>query len=298
MRLVTYERDGQERPGVIVNDAGDIFDIQSVMPDMASLNDLVDAGHEAVSRLAGHLRQVTNKGAVIPAADARLRAPIPRPHRNIFCVGKNYHEHAKEFHNSGFDASAGKDAIPAHPIIFTKSFTTVIGPKEQIPASADWTNSVDYEAELAVVIGRGGRNITKNDAHEHVFGYTIVNDVTSRTLQQQHKQWFIGKNLDGFCPMGPWLVTADEVGNVEELQVTATVNGEQRQCAAVSDLIFDIPTLIETLSRAMTLRPGDIIATGTPAGVGIGFDPPKFLKPGDRVSISITKLGTLENPVA
>ncbi|MGA8158414.1 MAG: fumarylacetoacetate hydrolase family protein [Rhodoplanes sp.] len=298
MRLVNYERDGQERPGVIVNDFGDILDIQSVMPDMASMNDFVDAGYEAVDLLAGHLMQSKDKGAVIPAASARLLAPTARPHRNIFCVGKNYHEHAKEFHDSGFDASAGKDAIPEHPIIFSKSFTTVIGPNEPIPASADWTNSVDYEAELAVVIGRGGRNITKNDAYEQVFGYMIVNDVTSRTRQRQHKQWFIGKNFDGFCPMGPWLVTADEVGNVEELQVTARVNGELRQCALVRDLIFDIPTLIETLSRAMTLRSGDIIATGTPAGVGIGFDPPKFLKPGDRVSISITKLGTLENPVA
>jgi 2-keto-4-pentenoate hydratase/2-oxohepta-3-ene-1,7-dioic acid hydratase in catechol pathway len=298
MRLVNYERDGQERPGVIVNDGGDILDIQSVMPSITSLNDLIDAGHEALGQLAGHLGQSKDKGAVIPAAKARLLAPLARPHRNIFCVGKNYHEHAKEFHHSGFDASAGKDAIPEHPIFFSKSITTVIGPNEPIPASADWTNSVDYEAELAVVIGRGGRNITKNDAYEHVFGYMIVNDVTSRTLQQKHKQWFVGKNLDGFCPMGPWLVTADEVGNVEKLQVTAWVNGELRQRALVRDLIFNIPTLVETLSRAMTLKSGDIIATGTPAGVGIGFDPPKFLKPGDRVTISITKLGTLENPVA
>jgi len=298
MKLVSFEIEGQERPGVIVNDVGDILDIQGAMPGITSLNDLVDAGYEAVGGLAEHIRQSADKRTVIPASSARLLAPIPRPHRNIFCVGKNYHEHAKEFHNSGFDASAGKDAIPDYPIIFSKSFTTVIGPTDAIPASSDWTNSVDYEAELAVVIGRGGRNITKSDAYEHVFGYMIVNDVTSRTLQRQHKQWFIGKNLDGFCPIGPWLVTADEVGNAEELQVTATVNGELRQCASVRDLIFDIPTLVETLSRTMTLRSGDIIATGTPAGVGIGFDPPKFLKPGDRVSISITNLGTLENSVA
>ncbi len=156
---------------------------------------------------------------------------------------------------------------------------------------------MDYEVELAVVIGKSGRGIARANALQHVFGYTIVNDVTSRTLQQQHKQWFLGKNFDGFCPMGPWLVTADEVGDIEDLTVSTHVNGEQRQNAQVKDLIFDVPTLIETLSAVLTLQPGDIIATGTPAGVGIGFDPPNFLQPGDTVSLAITNLGTLDNPV-
>lgn len=298
MKLVTYQKDGRARPGVIINGLGDILDVQATLTKFKSLNDIIAAGPHSCDALVEQIRNAKHGELLVPAAEAKLLAPIPKPHRNIFCVGKNYHEHAMEFHDSGFDASAGKDAIPDHPIIFSKSFTTVIGSGEPIPASADWTNSVDYEAELAVVIGRGGRHISKSDAYAHVFGYTIVNDVTSRTLQHQHKQWFIGKNFDGFCPMGPWLVTADEVGNVTDLDVTARVNGELRQCAKVKDLIFDIPTLIETLSRATTLLPGDIIATGTPAGVGIGFDPPKFLKPGDQVSVSITSLGTLENPVA
>ena len=228
----------------------------------------------------------------------RLLAPIPRPAKNIFCVGKNYHEHAKEFHDSGFDASAGAAAIPDLPIIFTKAATTVIGPKAPIPGSSDPTQSVDYEGELTVVIGKGGRGIRKADAYAHVFGYTIINDVTARTLQHAHKQWFLGKNLDGFCPMGPCVVTADEVPDVGGLRLETRVNGEVRQSAAVSDLIFDIPTLIETISGVMTLEPGDLIATGTPVGVGIGFKPPKYLKAGDTVSITIEPIGTLTNPVA
>jgi 2-keto-4-pentenoate hydratase/2-oxohepta-3-ene-1,7-dioic acid hydratase in catechol pathway len=230
-------------------------------------------------------------------SSVRLHAPIPRPAKNILCVGKNYYDHAKEFHNSGFDASAGKDAISELPIIFTKWPNSVIAQGEPIPSYLDYTNSTDYEGELAVVIGPGGRGIAKKDAFDHVYGYTIVNDATARTLQNQHKQWFLGKSLDGYCPMGPCIVTADEVRDVTKLQLTTRVNGEVRQDAPVSQLIFDIPTLIETLSRVMTLEPGDLIATGTCAGVGIGFNPPKFLKKGDRVAITIEPIGTLENPV-
>ncbi len=229
--------------------------------------------------------------------DASLCAPIPRPAKNIFCVGKNYHEHAKEFHDSGFDASAGAAAVPDLPIVFTKAATTVIGPGEPIPASADKTGSVDYEGELTVVIGKRARNVTKADAYNYVFGYTIMNDVTSRTLQHAHKQWFLGKNLDGFGPMGPAVVTTDEIPDVTKLRLETRVNGEVRQSASVADLIFDIPTLIETISGVMTLEPGDLIATGTPVGVGIGFKPPKYLKPGDTVSVTIEPIGTLENPV-
>ena len=203
----------------------------------------------------------------------------------------------RNFIKAGFDASAGQSAIPDCPIFFSKSYTSIIGPGAAIPASADWTNSVDYEVELGVVIGRGGRNIKKGQAYDHVYGYTIINDVTSRTLQQKHKQWFLGKNFDGFCPMGPWLVTSDEVGDVEQLTVSTHVNGELRQSAKIADLIFDIPTLIHDLSAVTTLYPGDIIATGTPSGVGLGFDPPKFLQPGDLVSLKIDKLGTLQSPV-
>ncbi len=226
----------------------------------------------------------------------QLLAPIPRPARNIFCVGKNYRQHAVEFQASGFDASAS-ESIPEFPVLFTKAPSTVIGPDTAIPAYLDYSESTDYEGELAVVIGQGGRNIAKADAMAHVFGYTIVNDVTSRTLQQTHRQWYLGKSLDGYCPMGPTLVTADEIPDPERLQLRTWVNGELRQNAGVADLIFNIPTLIETISRTMSLESGDIIATGTCAGVGIGFSPPKFLRHGDRVEIEIQPIGRLSNPV-
>jgi 2-keto-4-pentenoate hydratase/2-oxohepta-3-ene-1,7-dioic acid hydratase in catechol pathway len=232
-----------------------------------------------------------------PMAGQRLRAPIPEPRRNIFCVGKNYHEHAKEFGQSGYDMSAGKgeDAPPA-PVVFTKPASTVVGDQDDVLSFPEVTQQMDYEVELGVIIGRGGRGISEADALDHVWGYTIINDVTARDLQQKHRQWFIGKSLDTYCPMGPWIVTADEV-DVTRLDVRCWINDELRQNANTSDLIFDVPTIIATLSAGMTLRPGDVIATGTPAGVGIGFKPPRFLKSGDVMKLSIGNLGTLTNRV-
>ncbi|MGI4942071.1 MAG: fumarylacetoacetate hydrolase family protein, partial [Janthinobacterium lividum] len=219
--------------------------------------------------------------------------------RNVFCVGKNYHEHAKEFANSGFDTSAAKGELaPDFPVIFTKPASTVVADGAPVLAFSALTEQLDYEAELAVIIGRPGRGISREAALDHVWGYTIVNDVTARDLQQKHRQWFIGKSMDTFCPMGPWAVTADEVGDPADLNVKCWINGELRQDANTRDLIFDIPTIIATLAAGITLQPGDVIATGTPAGVGIGFKPPRFLKPGDTMTISIDKLGTLTNTVA
>jgi len=236
-------------------------------------------------------------GPAIPLAQVTLEAPLPRPRRNIFCVGKNYHEHAHEFARSGFDSSAGAGAVPDAPIIFSKVPDCVTGPSTPILIDPRASEAIDYEAELAVVIGRGGRGISRQRALDHVFGYTIVNDVTARDLQGRHKQWLIGKSQDSFCPMGPWLVSADEI-DLADTAVRCWVNGELRQDANTRALIFDVPTLIETLSRGLTLWPGDIIATGTPAGVGIGFNPPKYLRPGDVVRIEIAGIGVLENPVA
>lgn len=234
----------------------------------------------------------------VPLSDVRLLAPIPVPRRNIFCVGKNYRDHAYEFARSGFEAGAAKGAeIDEYPAVFTKPPSAVIGPGETIQLHPHVTSSVDYEAELAVVIGLGGRDIATADATRHVFGYTIINDVTGRDRQRNHKQWFLGKALDTFCPMGPWITTADEI-DPQNLAVQCWVNGELRQNGHTRDLIFDIPSLIATISAGLTLSPGDIIATGTPAGVGIGRSPPVFLKPGDIVSISIRGIGTLTNPVA
>jgi len=237
---------------------------------------------------------------VVPAGELELLAPCAPLRRNVFCVGKNYREHALEFERSGFDASdSGRtQAAPGAelPVIFTKATTSVVGPGEGICAHTALTQALDYEAELAVVIGTGGRGITREAAWQHVFGYTILNDITARDLQQGHKQWFIGKSLDTFCPLGPWLVTADEI-QPQNLAIRSWVNGEVRQDANTSDLIFDIPTLIATISAGITLLPGDVIATGTPSGVGLGFDPPRFLKPGDVVTVEIEGLGRLTNPV-
>ena len=229
-------------------------------------------------------------------SEVTFAAPIPRPPRNIFCVGKNYYEHAKEFTASGYDSSAksAADAVPDFPIVFSKVPECVIGHQDAIRFPEGVSDSVDYEAELAVIIGRGGRGISKAQAMSHVWGYSIINDMTARDLQGRHKQWLIGKSLDTFGPMGPVAVTADEV-DAGNMGIRCWVNDELRQDSNTRDLIFDIPTLIESISAGITLYPGDIIATGTPAGVGIGFTPPKFLQRGDRVTVEIDGVGRLTN---
>lgn len=265
--------------------------------------------HELVPSFTGDLPQLINdfdqlkdqlnsKGPGLPIDQLEFVAPLQRLPRNIICVGKNYHAHAREFSESGFDSSANAgEHSPDFPVVFTKAVTSIIGPNAPIPAHQQATQQIDYEAELAVIIGKAGRSISKEQAMDHVFGYTIINDVTARDLQKKHKQWFLGKSLDGFCPMGPVVVTADEI-DPQDLSIQCWVNGELRQDANTKDLIFDIPTLIETLSAGMELLPGDVIATGTPEGVGIGFTPPKFLQSGDEVKVSIQGIGSLSNRVA
>jgi len=297
MKLVSFRRSGKLRIGAITEDGSEVVDFAIAAPRLpADMSSFIEAGEKALAAAAKAMT-TRKKDARIPYKRAKIIAPIPAPRRNIICVGKNYYEHAKEFDASGFNATAGADAIPADPIIFSKANTTVCGPGDEIPSYLDHSKSTDYEVELAVIIGTGGHGISKRNAMKHVYGYTIVNDVTARVLQQQHKQWFIGKNIDNYCPMGPYLATADEIANIKKARVQAFINGELRQDSVVKDLIFDIPTLISTISKGMTLIPGDIIATGTPAGVGIGFKPPKFLKKGDICTLSIDGLGTLENPV-
>lgn len=295
MRLVTYAAEGVDHAAVLTEQG--ILPVRSLAPGLPdSLTGLIDAGQPAVSRL----RQALEAGGVaaLDPASVRLRAPLPNPRRNIFCVGKNYVEHAGEFQGSGFDSSSAGEVQPEVPILFTKATTSVIGPEDPVLSSLDPTGTLDYEGELAVVIGTAGRGISKAEALSHVFGYTIVNDVTARATQKRHKQWFLGKSPDTFCPMGPAILTADAVPDLGALRLVTRVNGEVRQSAPVSDLIFDVPTIIETLSAATTLLPGDIIATGTPAGVALGFTPPRFLKPGDRVEVEIDGIGVLANPIA
>jgi len=236
-------------------------------------------------------------GAALPLSAVELDAPIPVPRRNIFCVGLNYRAHAAEFAASGVGGPRPpQQAVPEVPVIFSKVPESVIAPEAAIRIPGGLSESIDYEAELAVVIGKAGRAIPPSRALDHVWGYTILNDVTARDLQRRHQQWLIGKSLDTFAPMGPWLACTNELDGART-RVRCWVNDELRQDAPTEDLIFDIPTLISTLSAGITLHPGDIIATGTPAGVGIGFDPPRFLRRGDRVRIHIDGIGTLSNPV-
>lgn len=254
-----------------------------------------DAGQALLSLIEGSLT-VNDAGRRVPLAKVKLLPPAVSSRSTVICVGKNYHAHAKEFFGSGFDSSA-KEEVPSQPVIFAKTGSCLVGDGDEVNASLDPTSTVDYEGELAVVIGKTAHRVSKADAFDVIFGYTICNDVTSRELQKRHNQWLIGKSLDTFGPLGPWIVTADEIGDAAAMELVTKINGEVRQKAKVEDLIFDIPTLIETLTATMTLQPGDIIATGTPAGVGIGFQPPRYLKAGDRMEVSISGIGTLANPV-
>ena len=288
MKLVTFETQDGLAAGYVAGD--EVVVCETGVKAGSAVLDVIAGGESALSAWQA------KHGPRLPLSDVRLLAPIPDPIRDVFCVGKNYYAHAEEFHKSGFDSSA-KEQVPSHPVIFTKATTSVCGPGDVVMGSLDPTDSVDYEGELGVVIGRRAFQVSKSEAHDCVFGYVAVNDVTSRILQKDHNQWVIGKGIDTFCPMGPWICTADEIGDVGSLELVTEINGEVRQRASVSDLIFDIPTLIETMSRTMTLLPGDIIATGTPVGVGIGFSPPKYLKAGDTMRVTITGLGALENAI-
>lgn len=285
MKLATYQTNGREFVGQ-VNEAEMTVTPYEIAADRVAT--------DGVATLIG--RELTPKGDAIPIADVTLMAPIPRPRRNVFCVGKNYHEHAHEFASSGFDSSAAKGAVPDAPIVFSKLPETVVAQGAAIKIDSDVTTAVDYEAELGVIIGKDGRNIFKENAMDHVWGYTIINDVTARDLQGIHSQWLIGKSQDTFCPMGPWAVTADEI-DLSDTSVKCWVNDELRQDSNTDLLIFDVPTIIAAISNGITLKAGDVIATGTPAGVGIGFKPPKYLVPGDFVRVEIAGIGALDNPV-
>ncbi len=297
MRLATFIHDGRQRLGALDPSTDTLTDLSRAAPglpgDMGALIALAADGLAAVRQAV----DAAGDDARLSLDAVTLCAPNWPPVRDPFAVGRNYHEHAQEFHDSGFDATSGATAVPDHPIIFTKATTSITGPFDPILAHLDPSNSTDYEGELAVIIGPGGRGIAKAKAFDHVWGYTVSNDVTARTLQHQHKQWTIGKGLDSYCPMGPVILTADEAGDVGEMRLRTWVNGEKRQDAKVADLIFDIPTLIETISEVITLLPGDIILTGTPVGCGIGFEPPVFLQTGDVVKVTIDPIGTIENTV-
>ncbi|MEQ8663783.1 MAG: fumarylacetoacetate hydrolase family protein [Gammaproteobacteria bacterium] len=226
-----------------------------------------------------------------------LCAPLPRPRRNVFCIGKNYPAHVAEIARAGFDTTGGGGQAPAAPIVFSKLPECVIADGAPIPLDAGVTQALDYEAELAVIIGRAGRAIAREHALEHVWGYTIINDVTARDVQKRHQQWLLGKSQDGFCPMGPCAVPRAAL-DLADTPIRCRVNGELRQDGNTALMMFDVASLVAIISRGITLLPGDVIATGTPDGVGAGFAPPRFLGVGDVVSIEIPPIGVLENPVA
>lgn len=290
MKLARFEHDAVIYLGLADPSAG----------TMASVNPGSTGGDPMIALLQAEISgdDPEPAGTIFDLTDVRMLPPIADPSKNILCIGKNYAEHAAEFARSGFDSSAKSavDVVPDAPIVFSKAPCSMIGAHEDIQPPWAITSKVDYEGELGVVIGVGGRAISHERACDHVWGYTVINDVTARDLQAAHKQWLLGKSIDTFCPIGPWIVSADELDPCN-LDLKCWVNDELRQDANTRDLIFDIPAIIEAISASMSLSPGDIIATGTPAGVGIGFDPPRFLKPRDRVRIAISGVGEIENTV-
>ena len=286
MRIASFMWGGQRQVGTVSADGA------SVTP-LALPRQQADRGVLAIIELLAEGGTMPSAGGPsLPISAVQLDAPIPRPRRNVFCVGRNYHAHAQELQSSVFKDN---DANPeSWPIVFTKVPESVIGPFDHVRIPSEVSGQIDYEAEICVVIGKGGRNISRAEALSHVFGYTAVNDITARDVQIRHQQWDLGKSFDTFCPMGPWIVTADELDGTKT-RVRCWVNGELRQDGPSENMIFDIPTVIETCSRGITLYPGDMIAMGTPAGVGMGMKPPRYLKPGDVVRIEIDALGVIEN---
>ncbi len=294
MRLACWNWGGRMHAGTVSADASEVTPLA-----------LADASRGVLGLIQSRARGEpwpAAGGARLPLAAVTLNAPLPKPLRGLWCVGRNYRAHAQELATTVF-----RDVLPKQddgwPIVFTKVAESVIGPFEtvRLPGAAV-SNQIDYESELAVIIGRGGRDISRSRAMDHVFGYTVVNDVTARDVQVRHLQWDLGKSFDTFCPMGPWIVSADELdGRNVRVRGWVTSQGGQaelRQDGHTRDMIFDIPTLIETCSRGITLLPGDVIATGTPAGVGMGFKPPKWLGAGDVVRIEIDGIGAIENRFA
>jgi len=295
MKLVTFDSQ-RPRAGLVLGDM--VHDIAAHTSLPPSLLDIVRLGEPALAQLRALATTLQGKPG-ISLGTAQLLAPIPRPARNIFCVGLNYQAHIDEGR-----ARRGEPAPPPakraeFPTFFTKTPSTVIGPASAVPAHSAVTQRLDWEVELGVVLGTTGVNISPERALDHVFGYTIVNDVSARDLQMRHGgQWFKGKTLDGTCPMGPWIVTRDELGAADALAIRLKLNGILKQDSNTRFMLFDLPTLIAELSKGLTLEAGDIIATGTPDGIGAARQPPEFLKPGDVVECEIEGIGTLRHGVA
>jgi 2-keto-4-pentenoate hydratase/2-oxohepta-3-ene-1,7-dioic acid hydratase in catechol pathway len=286
MRYATFSlpTDPAPRLGIVVGDR--MVDASSLA---GSLLELIARGPDAWAQAAAF--GVAGRGSSYATGDVRWHAPIPRPAKNVFCVGRNYAEHV----NEGARARGEAAKMPEATVFFTKAPTAVTGPFDDIRWQTSVTQKVDWEAELGVILGTGGRDIRRADALGHIFGYTVVNDLSARDLQKAHFQFFKGKSLDGFCPIGPVVVTADEFGDPQGKLVSCRVNGVVKQQQRTSEMIFPVDIIIEQLSRGLTLEAGDIIATGTPEGVGFGRNPPEFLQDGDVLETEIEDIGVMRN---
>lgn len=297
MKLVTVVDQIGSFVGLVTEDESHVIPLkrgEATINGSSSIPDTMIDCIKQGSTFIDHVKRLTEvlqtqKELHISLSSVEILSPIPRPEKNIFCIGKNYAEHAIEMGSA--------EDIPEHVMVFTKAPTTVVGHNANVLSHSEVTDQLDYEGELAVIIGKHGRGISREEALDYVFGYTILNDITARDIQAKHKQFFLGKSLDTTCPIGPWIVHHTAIDNPNNLNIQTYVNGELRQNSNTENLIFDIQEMISVLSKGMTLEPGDIIATGTPAGVGKGFKPAKYLKSGDVVRIEIEKIGSLQNMI-
>jgi 2-keto-4-pentenoate hydratase/2-oxohepta-3-ene-1,7-dioic acid hydratase in catechol pathway len=300
VRYATFSLEKDPRPRLAVIHDARLYDLQTLReaidrPLPVTLLELIQSGPEEWRAVAAYVEQhLASRAAEGYAPDAvHWHAPLPRPLKNVFCVGRNFVSHAEE----GARARGEELKLPERPMFFTKAPTTVIGPFDDVPWDRRATQQVDWEAELGVVIGAGGTNIRRDRALAHVFGYTVINDVTARDLQRSHGQFFKGKSLDGFCPTGPVVVTADEFGDPQQKELSLRLNGVEKQRGSTRNMIFPVDALIESLSSGLTLEPGDIIATGTPEGVGFARTPPEFLQHGDVMETEVEGIGVLRNRI-
>jgi 2-keto-4-pentenoate hydratase/2-oxohepta-3-ene-1,7-dioic acid hydratase in catechol pathway len=299
VRLATFRNGAGTRIGVVRGER--IVDLaraalltgEEPPVELRDILALIRAGEAGLARVRA-LLEGTPAEAEVALGAVELLAPIPRPTKNVFCLGRNYAEHAAE----SLRAIGQEVRLPEYPNVFTKAVTSVSGPYADIPYDASVSQALDWEVELAFVIGQSGRHIRRADALAHVWGYTVINDVSARDIQNKGGvQWFQGKSLDGSCPMGPWIVTAEEVPDPQRLRLSLRINGETKQDDTTANMLFDVATIVETLSRVLTLEPGDVVATGTPSGVGFARTPPEFLHPGDVMETEVEGIGALRNRV-